>query len=80
MANDIRADQVGSLLRPAELLQARAAHAAGSLSVDELRRCEDAAIPEALELQRAVGLEVYTDGEYRRGTWLGDMAEAVEGF
>jgi len=38
------------------------------------------AILEALEMQRQVGIDVYTDGELRRGSWLTDMAEAVEGF
>lgn len=75
-----RADHVGSLLRPKALLDARSAHAAGSLSQDELRRREDQAIVDVLALQREIGLDVVTDGEFRRGTWLGDMAEAVEGF
>lgn len=80
MATRYRADQVGSLLRPPELLQARTAHEAGRLSPDELREVEDRAILDALALQRQVGLDVFTDGEYRRGSWLTDMAEAVEGF
>ncbi len=75
-----RADQVGSLLRPPELLAARAAHAEGRLGLAELRRAEDRAILDALDLQRQVGLDVFTDGEYRRGAWMSDMAEAVEGF
>ncbi len=80
MSTQYRADQVGSLLRPAELLQARAAHEAGRLSLNELRQVEDRTILDALELQRQVGLDVFTDGEYRRGSWLTDIAEAVEGF
>jgi methionine synthase II (cobalamin-independent) len=75
-----RADHVGSLLRPSALLEARAAHASGSLPADDLRRSEDEAIAAVLAMQKQVGLDVVTDGEYRRGTWLGDMAEAVEGF
>jgi 5-methyltetrahydropteroyltriglutamate--homocysteine methyltransferase len=75
-----RADQVGSLLRPPDLLEARAAHAAGRLALDELRAREDRAILDALERQRGVGIDVSTDGEMRRGSWLTDMAEAVEGF
>ena len=35
---------------------------------------------EALERQRQIGLEIFTDGEFRRGSWITDMAEAVEGF
>ena len=77
---EYRAEQVGSLLRPAELLQARAAHAGGRISQGELRSAEDRAIQDALRRQREIGVSVFTDGEMRRGSWLTDMAEAVEGF
>jgi 5-methyltetrahydropteroyltriglutamate--homocysteine methyltransferase len=75
-----RADQVGSLLRPPELLEARAAHAAGRLPDSALRAAEDRAIMEALRKQGEIGLDIVTDGEMRRGSWLTDMADAVEGF
>jgi 5-methyltetrahydropteroyltriglutamate--homocysteine methyltransferase len=75
-----RAEHVGSLLRPPELLQARAAHAAGELPLEELRAAEDRAILRALEKQTQLGLDVVTDGELRRGSWLTDMADAVDGF
>jgi 5-methyltetrahydropteroyltriglutamate--homocysteine methyltransferase len=75
-----RADQVGSLLRPPELLRARAARAVGRLGSEELHTIEDRAISDALELQRQVGLDVFTDGEFRRGGWMTDVADAVEGF
>jgi len=75
-----RAEQVGSLLRPPELLEAREAYAAGRLAERELRAVEDGAINEALARQREIGMEIVTDGEMRRGSWLTDMAEAVEGF
>lgn len=75
-----RADQVGSLLRPPELLEARAAHAAGRLPASELRAAEDCAIAEALRKQSEIGLDIVTDGEMRRGSWLTDMADAVDGF
>ena len=80
MPGPFRADQVGSLLRPAELLRARERFANGGLSADALREQEDAAIVRALERQKDVGLEVFTDGEFRRGSWITDMADAVEGF
>jgi 5-methyltetrahydropteroyltriglutamate--homocysteine methyltransferase len=80
MGVQYRADQVGSLLRPARLLEARAAHAEGRLDLDGLRAIEDEAILEALAMQRQVGIDVVTDGEYRRGVFYGDMLEAVEGF
>ena len=80
MPDAYRADHVGSLLRPPALLQARGEYAAGRLGLEALREAEDRAILDALALQREVGVDVYTDGEYRRGSWLTDMAEAVEGF
>ena len=76
----LHADHVGSLLRPPPLLAAREAAATGSLSREALREQEDAAILRALDGQRQVGLQIFTDGEFRRGSWITDMAEAVEGF
>jgi 5-methyltetrahydropteroyltriglutamate--homocysteine methyltransferase len=61
-------------------LQARAAHAGGKLTLEQLRAAEDRAILQVLEKQRQLGLDVVTDGELRRGSWLTDMAEAVDGF
>jgi 5-methyltetrahydropteroyltriglutamate--homocysteine methyltransferase len=75
-----RADHVGSLLRPRELLAAREQVSRGTLSRDALREQEDAAILKALERQRQVGLEIFTDGEFRRESWITDMADAVSGF
>ena len=80
MPTSYRAQHIGSLLRPPELLQARAAHAAGSLPLEQLRAMEDRAILQVIEKQSQLGLDVVTDGEMRRGSWLTDMAEAVEGF
>jgi len=48
--------------------------------LDELRRLEDKCILASLERQKAIGLDVVSDGEMRRGSWLTDMADAVEGF
>lgn len=75
-----RAEQVGSLLRPPELLRARAAYAEGRLPLEDLRAIEDRAVMQAIEMQRRTGIDVLTDGELRRGSWLTDMADAVEGF
>ena len=80
MATRFRTDQVGSLIRPAELLQARTDHAEGRLPLDGLREAEDRAILQVLELQRQAGIDVYSDGEYRRFSWLTNMHEAIEGF
>ena len=71
---------MGSLLRPPDLLAAREQFARGSLSREALREKEDAAILSALERQRQVGLEIFTDGEFRRESWITDMADAVEGY
>jgi 5-methyltetrahydropteroyltriglutamate--homocysteine methyltransferase len=65
-----RAETVGSLLRPAYLLEARDARRAGTVSEDELRAVEDRAVQEAIDLQQAVGLDVITDGEHRRLSWI----------
>ena len=76
----LRAEQVGSLLRPPELLATRAAYAAGRIDLNALRSVEDAAIRKAVERQREIGIDVYADGELRRGSWLTGMADAVDGF
>jgi 5-methyltetrahydropteroyltriglutamate--homocysteine methyltransferase len=75
-----RADHVGSLLRPQKLLDARAHFAEGSLSETALREIEDASVLEALELQRRAGLDVFSDGEYRRSGWSAAAAGAIEGL
>jgi 5-methyltetrahydropteroyltriglutamate--homocysteine methyltransferase len=75
-----RADHVGSFLRPAALLEARAAHAEGRLSESDLHAAEDRAILDLLDLQRQAGLDVYSDGEYRRGMWITGLPAAVDGF
>jgi 5-methyltetrahydropteroyltriglutamate--homocysteine methyltransferase len=80
MTTPYRAENVGSFLRPPELLQARAAYASGKSTQDELRAAEDRAILQTFEGERRAGLPIYTDGELRRGSWLTDMADAVEGF
>ena len=80
MPTSCRAEHVGSLLRPPEVLQARAAHAAGGLDPEKLRAAEDRAILHVLEKQSQLGLDIVTDGEIRRGSWLTDMADTVDGF
>jgi 5-methyltetrahydropteroyltriglutamate--homocysteine methyltransferase len=75
-----RADHVGSLLRPPELLQARADLQAGRIDRAQLEHIEDACVLKALELQREVGISVFTEGEYRRAAWSAGIREAVEGL
>ena len=76
----IRSDVVGSLLRPARLKEARLGFDQGKIGADELRVAEDRAIREAVSLQEAVGLEVVTDGEYRRLNFQDSFAASVSGF
>ena len=68
-----RADHVGSLLRPPELLKARAERAEGRISVEGLRGIEDVAIREVVAFQEQVGLQSITDGEYRREIFYSDF-------
>jgi methionine synthase II (cobalamin-independent) len=75
-----RADHVGSLLRPSELLEAREAFDAGRIHGAELRAAEDEAIREVVELQRAAGLQSATDGEFRRTTWRMDFIYQLGGI
>jgi 5-methyltetrahydropteroyltriglutamate--homocysteine methyltransferase len=75
-----RAEHIGSLLRPAELLAKRRARERGEVGEAELREAEDAAILEAIRLQEEVGLESVTDGEFRRHKYFGNFAMAVDGF
>src|ERR1700722_912219 len=74
-----RADHVGSLLRPPELLKARAEHQAGRLSAAELRQTEDAAIRDAAAMQAELGFSGVTDGEFRRGSWHMDFLHQIGG-
>src|SRR3954453_16856865 len=80
MTEHYRADQVGSFLRPNDLKAAHQGHAEGHMPLEDLRKLEDAAIMEVLELQKLAHIDVYSDGEFRRAGWSGDFAEAVEGF
>src|SRR3954471_14793827 len=74
-----RADHVGSLLRPPELLRARDDFAAGRIDADELRGIEDEAVRGAVALQEAIGLRSATDGEYRRASWHMDFIYQLDG-
>ncbi|MGH3087348.1 MAG: 5-methyltetrahydropteroyltriglutamate--homocysteine S-methyltransferase [Rubrobacteraceae bacterium] len=74
-----RADHVGSLLRPPELLKAREDFAEGSISAEELRGVEDEAIRDAVRMQEEVGLRSATDGEFRRASWHMDFIYRLDG-
>jgi len=74
-----RADQVGSLLRPAALAEMRARWRRGEVGVEALRAAEDAAIRDAVAKQEAIGLQGITDGEFRRDWWHLDFLSRFEG-
>jgi len=76
----IRTDVVGSLLRPLPVKQAYARYDAGKIGAEELRRIENDAIRQAVQLQEAIGLEVVTDGEFRRLNFQDSFTASVSGF
>jgi 5-methyltetrahydropteroyltriglutamate--homocysteine methyltransferase len=65
-----RADVVGSLLRPEALRLARQGAREGRVTPEALRAAEDRAVREAIALQEGAGLDVITDGELRRSSWV----------
>jgi 5-methyltetrahydropteroyltriglutamate--homocysteine methyltransferase len=75
-----RADNIGSMLRPAELIEARAAYQEGRIDTARLREIEDRSILTALELQKSAGIDVFTDGEYRRGYFMADFTNCLDGM
>ena len=75
-----RCEGIGSLLRPAYLLEARQRVEAGDLSPAAFKRLEDRAVDDAVALQEAAGLDVVTDGEQRRYAFFGHLVDALEGF
>lgn len=81
-----RAEHVGSLLRPEALLKARAAaegdqyrRSSGPLTYTQLKEIEDEAIRDVVRLQEDVGLQVVTDGEFRRRSWFQDFILSLAG-
>ena len=75
-----RADHVGSLLRPPEVLRARDEFAAGRLTAEALKEAEDEAIRENIRMQAEVGLKSATDGELRRESWHMDFIYQLGGI
>jgi len=74
-----RADQVGSLLRPPALLDARERLRRGEIGPEALRRVQDEAIRQVVARQEAIGLRAITDGEFRRDWWHVDFLTGFEG-
>src|SRR6185503_20862689 len=78
--DQLRADVVGSLLRPAVWREARAAFDEGRVDEPAFRRIEDDAVRDAIRFQEALGFEVVTDGEIRRLNFQDSFGGAVSGF
>lgn len=76
----IRTDVVGSLLRPGYLKEAYARHDKESIRAEELRRVENKAIRHAVRVQEEAGLDVVTDGEFRRLNFQDSFGASVTGF
>ena len=75
-----RADHIGSLLRPPEMLEARRAYDEKRISWDQLQVAADKAATAAIAVQKEAGVDVFTDGEYRRSWWAGAMFDSLEGL
>src|SRR5919205_1087493 len=75
-----RADHIGSMLRPPQLRQAFRDHAARKMSDAEFGQALDEAIRAAIAMQEDAGLEVVTDGEFRRSSYWSRFVERVGGF
>jgi 5-methyltetrahydropteroyltriglutamate--homocysteine methyltransferase len=74
-----RADEVGSLLRPPRIKEARAKREKGEISPDELRKVEDMEIEKVVHRQASTGLKLATDGEFRRSWWHFDFLSKLTG-
>jgi 5-methyltetrahydropteroyltriglutamate--homocysteine methyltransferase len=74
-----RADVVGSLLRTATLKEARAKREKGDITAAALKEVEDREIEKIIKKQEEVGLEVATDGEFRRSWWHFDFFDLLDG-
>jgi 5-methyltetrahydropteroyltriglutamate--homocysteine methyltransferase len=74
-----RADEVGSLLRPVHIKEARARREKGEISAEELRKVEDVEIEKVVHKQASIGLKLATDGEFRRSWWHFDFLAGLTG-
>jgi len=79
MSQAHHSDVIGSLLRPRYLTQARDAFAAGQLAAPEFKRIEDRAVDQAIAMQEGAGLDVVTDGEFRRFSFFDQIVSEIDG-
>ena len=75
-----RADHVGSLLRPPELRQGFKDHMSGRIDDAQFTQIQDRCVRDVVKLQEAVGLQVVTDGEFRRGSYWSRFVDRIDGF
>jgi 5-methyltetrahydropteroyltriglutamate--homocysteine methyltransferase len=76
----LHSEVIGSLLRPPDLVEARARHERGELDGADFKRIEDDVVSRAVRLQEDAGIGVITDGEQRRYAFYGHLIESFEGF
>ncbi len=76
----LRVDQVGSLLRPPELIECFKLHARGRTSDEQLRRAQDQSIRQLVAKQESRGFPILTDGEHRRSNFQDSFGASVAGF
>jgi methionine synthase II (cobalamin-independent) len=75
-----RANHVGSLLRPPELLQAREKRQKNEINAAQLREVEDRCIRDAVKMQEDIGMQGVSDGEFRRTLWHADFLAQFDGI
>ena len=75
-----RAEVIGSMLRPPELLEARDGYRNGRISAQEFKRAEDRAVDVCIAIQERAGVDVVADGEQRRNVFASQLVQASEGF
>jgi len=80
MIPPFRADHIGSLLRPKQLREAFRKHASGEMPDGQFRAAQDEAIRDAVKLQEDCGLQVVTDGEFRRISYWEKFVRLTKGL
>lgn len=75
-----RAEHIGSLLRPASILEARTKRDGGLTKAEDLEKLEDKEIRDIVKLQQEVGIQSITDGEFRRHMFYDGFFDNLEGF
>ena len=75
-----RAEAIGSMLRPSFLWDARRALRSKEITLAQFKKAEDRAVDDALALQEAAGLDVVTDGEMRRISFIGPLSDVISGL